>query len=237
MNTVKQFTKGILTKRTTYSIRGVPEQETVFKTPSHLFVTSWFSTGSPREKEEYVDGNLINGQYFSIWNEIDSAVENGNGEKTFRNASGDIIFKNVYTNYQVDYKETYHPNNTPHIISSYKNGQLHGEMKEFAISGEPLVVENYSHGHKDGVCVYFQNGSKFKEVTYSEGLKHGIEKLFIDGEMLSEETEWKEGQKHGASVVYCDGVGRTYWYFNNSRVSKNVFDQYEIRDNMIISAH
>ena len=230
------YQKGILTKRTIYSIRGVPEKETVFKTPSHLYVTSWFSSGSPREKEEYIDGKLINGQYFSIANEIDSCVENGTGEKTFRNSSGDIIYKNVYTNYDIDYKETYHPNNTPHIITSYKNGKLHGEKKEFALSGEPLSVENYANGLKDGVCVFFQNGYKYKETTYSDGKKHGIEKLFIDGETLSEESEYKDGLRHGSSVVYCDGVGRTYWYFNNQRVSKNVFDQYEQRDNMIISA-
>lgn len=232
----EEYQKGILVKRTTYSIRGVPEKETVYKTPTHLLVTSWFEKGSPREKEEYLDGKLINGQYFSINNEIDSCVENGNGEKTVRNAAGDIICKNVYTNYEIDYKETYHPNNTPHVITSYKDGKLHGEKKEFALSGEPLVVENYSNGEKDGVCTYFQNGYKYKETTYHEGLKHGVERLFIDGEMLSEETEYKMGEKHGSSVVYCDGVGRTFWYFNDQRVSKSVFDQYETRDMQIISA-
>lgn len=227
------YQKGILTKRTTYNIRGVPEQETVFKTPTHLYITSWFASGSPMSKEEYIDGKLINGQYFSLGNETDSCIVRGEGEKTFRNSAGDIISKDVYIGYEIAYKESYHPNNTPHVITSYKDGKLHGERKEYAISGEPLVIENFSNGEKDGICIYFQNGVKYQETTYLEGRKHGIEKFYIDGELLSEETEYKLGLKHGPSVVYCDGTARTHWYFNNQRVAKSVFDQYEARDIMI----
>lgn len=235
VQTKEIYQKGILTKRTTFNIRGVPEQETVFKTPSHLLITNWYTTGSPKAKEEYRDGKLINGQYYSLGNETDSCITNGNGEKTVRNTAGDLLSKEVYTNYKIAYIETYHPNNTPSTITSYNDDKIHGEIKKYALSGEPLSIENYRNGKKHGICTYYQNGYKYQETTYTEGRKDGIEKFYIDGETLSEETEYKAGNKHGPSIVFCDGTARTFWYFNNQKVSKSTFDQYEEREVMISS--
>ena len=229
------YNKGLLVKRTNFTIRGIPEKETVFKSPTHLIVTTWHNTGSPKAKEEYKDSRLVNGQYFSLENETTSCINDGHGEKTIHNATGDVIAKEVYVNYEIAYTEQYHMNGTPHIITSYKNGKIDGEKKEFAFSGEPLYVENYVNGKKHGLCTYYQNGYKYLESSYSEGRKNGIEKLYIDGVTLSEETEYKAGVKHGPSVVFCDGSALTAWYFNDNKVSKAVFDQYEERDFMITS--
>ena len=64
-------------------------------------------------KEEFKDSKLVNGQQFSINNETDSVITNGNGEKTLRNESGDILSKEVFTNFEIAYVETYHLNGTP----------------------------------------------------------------------------------------------------------------------------
>ena len=71
--------------------------------------------------------------------------------------------------------------------------------------------------------------------TYVDGRKHGLEKFFIDGETLSEETVYVSGLKHGPSIFYCDGSSRTEWFFNDEKVSRSKFDQYEERDMMISS--
>jgi antitoxin component YwqK of YwqJK toxin-antitoxin module len=231
----EMYKKGILTKRTTYNVKGIPEQETIFKSPTHLLTTNWYASGSPKSKEEYKEDKLINGQYFSLENQTDSCITNGNGEKTIRNGEGDVLSKEVYTNSAIAYIETYHPNRTPHTVKSFDNGYLHGESKEFAISGEPLMIENFKHGKKHGICTYYQNGYKYQESTYSEGLKDGIEKFYIDGETLMEETDYKLGLKHGPSITIYDGSASTNWYFNNQKVSKATFDQYEERDMMITS--
>jgi len=227
------YRKGILTKQTTYSIRGVPEQEIVYKSPTHQMITTWYAKGTPKSSEEFRDGTLINGQYFSLGNETDSIITNGNGERTIRNTSGDIISKDVYKEYAIAYTETYHPNNTPHVITSYQNGKKHGEVKTFALSGEPIAIENYSHGVKDGICSYYQNGYMYQQTTYNHGKKHGVEKFYIDGDTLAEETEYNNGCKYGPSVVFCDGTAKTTWYFNDEKVSKATFDQYDQRDMMI----
>ena len=227
------YKKGILVKRTTYNIRGIPEKETVFKTPTHLFITSWYNTGSPRSKEEYKDGKLCNAQYFNIGNETDSCITNGNGERTKRNHSGDILSKEVYTNFEIAYIESYHINSTPETITSYNNGVLHGEKKVFAVTGEPLSVENYVFGKKHGISTYYQNGYKYQESTYENGNKNGLEKFYIDGVTLAEETSYKEGIKHGPSVIFTDGSAKTSWYFKNEKVSKKIFDRYEDRDQLI----
>ena len=54
----------------------------------------------------------------------------------------------------------------------------------------------------------------------SNGLKDGVERHFIDGQTVVEETEWTEGQKHGPSVVFFDGMSRTRFYYNNRPVTK-----------------
>jgi antitoxin component YwqK of YwqJK toxin-antitoxin module len=229
------YKKGTLVKRTNYNSKGIPEEEIIYKSPTHQIITNWYATGSPKSKEEFKDNKLINGTYFSIANETDSCITNGNGEKTNRNSSGDILSKEVFSNFEIAYIETYHPNKTPHTIKSYDKGYLHGEVKEFTLSGEPLIVENYKHGQRHGISTRYQNGYKYQETTYYEGLKNGIEKFYIDGESLTEETLYKLGLKHGPSVTFYDDSGTTCWYFNNQKVSKDTFDQYEERDMMITS--
>ena len=179
---------------------------------------------------------LVSGKYFSLLNETIATVTDGSGEKVHHNLSGDITSKEVYVNQDIAYTEEYHPNGTPKAIISYKNGLKHGEEKGFAMSGEPLYIENYVDDLKDGLCTYYQNGSKYLETQYSKGLKDGIERHFIDGATLAEETEYQAGLKHGPSVIFCEGDSRTSWYFKDAKVTKSTFDQYVERDYMITSA-
>ncbi len=231
----EHYNKGVLVKTTTYNISGVPEVETLFKSPTHRIVKTWYSSGSPKSTEEFADIKLVNGQYFSINNETDSHITNGTGEKTMSNHFGDILEKQVYVNYEIAYIETYHQNGTPKVITSYKDGKIHGERKVFSPSADPISIENYAHGVKSGVCSYYQNGYVYQMTTYVDGRKHGLEKFFIDGETLSEETVYVSGLKHGPSIFYCDGSSRTEWFFNDEKVSRSKFDQYEERDMMISS--
>ena len=231
----EEYNKGTLVKRTTYSISGVPEQETLFKSPTHHIVKTWYSSGSPKSTEEFSDLRLINGEYYSVNNETDSHITNGSGEKTISNQFGDILEKQVYVNYEIAYIETYHQNGTPHVITSYRDGKMHGEKKVFSPSADPISVENYAYGLKTGICSYYQNGYVFQKTTYAEGRKHGIEQFFIDGETISEETMYLSGLKHGPSIVFCHGSTSTQWFFSDEKVSKEKFDQYEERDMMISS--
>jgi antitoxin component YwqK of YwqJK toxin-antitoxin module len=235
VETMESYERGKLLKRVTYNIRGVPQKEEVFKSPTNTLVTAWYPNGTPRFKEEYKDGFLITAQYFSPHNEIDSRIENGTGERTLRNQSGDILSKEIFSNYLVTYIETYYPNNTPHTATSYDRGKLHGEKKIYAMSGEPISVEHYFQDKKHGLATYYQNGYKYKEVNFAHGMKDETERHYIDGETLVEETEYHDGVKHGPSTVYCDGSARTSWYFDNEKVGRSKYDELTTREEIIMS--
>lgn len=235
VQTLDQYDKGMLVKRTTYSLRGVPQKEIVYKSPTHTIVTTWYPSGTPKSKEEIKEDILINGQYCNPANETDSRIENGTGERTLRNQNGDILSKEVFNNYSITYIETYYPNNSPHTITSYENGRLHGEKKMYAMTGEPISVENYYLGQKHGFSTYYQNGYKYKETNYKHGLKEGIERQFIDGDNIVEETEYHEGLKHGCSMVYCDGSAKSSWYFQDEKVSRAKYEQLSSREEYIMS--
>lgn len=234
IQTLEQYEKGNLVKRTSYNVRGVPQKEEVFKGENHVLVTTWYPTGTPKSKEEFKEDVLVNGQYLNASNETDSRIDNGTGERTIRNQSGDILSKEVFNNYALTYVESYYPNNTPHTTVSYENNLLHGEKKEFAMTGEPLSVENYYKGQKHGLSTYYQNGYKYLETPYAQGLKNGVERQFIDGEIVVEETEYHDGVKQGSSVLYCDGSAKTTWYFENQPVSRVKYEQLMQRHELIM---
>lgn len=236
IQTLENYERGHLVRRISYSVRGIPEKEEVFKSAKHVLITNWYPSGSPKAKEEYKDKVLINGWYYSVANETDSRIENGTGEKTVRNQTGDMLSREVFNNYRVTYVETYYPNNTPSTMTSYENGRIHGEKKHFSMSGDPIFIEQYSNGLKHGLCTYYQNGYKYLEVPYSNNYKDGVERHYIDGEVVVEETEYKDGIKHGPSIVYCDGSARTTWFFESQKVSRPKYEQLVLRDEQIMTA-
>jgi antitoxin component YwqK of YwqJK toxin-antitoxin module len=235
IQTLEHYERGNLAKRITYNIRGVPQKEELFKGENHVIITTWYPNGTPKSTEEFRDEILINGQYLNASNETDSRIENGTGERTIRNQSGDILSKEVFNNYLLTYVETYYPNNTPHTTASYENNLLNGERKEFAMTGEPISVENYYKGLRHGLSTYYQNGYKYSEVPYAHGLKNGIERHYIDGEILVEETEFHDSIKQGASILYCDGSAKTTWYFENQIVSRSKYEQMMERHELIMT--
>jgi antitoxin component YwqK of YwqJK toxin-antitoxin module len=235
IHSLEEYERGRLHKRITYSVRGVPQKEELFKSAAHIVATTWYPSGTPKSKEEFKEEILINGQYFTVSNETDSRVENGTGERTIRNQSGDLLSREVFNNYGITYIETYYPNNMPHTATSYDNGKIHGEKKVFAMSGEPLSVEGYTNGILDGVATYYQNGYKYLEIPYTEGNKNGLVRHYIDGETVVEETEYLYGIKQGPSIVYCDGSARTTWYFEDRKVTRNQYEQLIQRRDMIMA--
>jgi len=230
----EEYDKGLLLKKIFYSLRGIPEIEHAFL-DNKVIITTWFSSGSPRSREIYEDTYLIDGQYFNLKNELESSIERGSGERLIRDTSGNLLAKEVLFQSVVHYKETYYPNNFPHYVIFYDdNGLIHGEFKEFAINGEPIIAEQYCQGLKHGLCCYYQNGLKYLEAEFYQGQKHGTERQFVDGEVLVQETEYQYGKKQGACVTYCDGSRSTYWYFQNHLVSKEKYHKLMKREQYFI---
>ncbi len=105
----------------------------------------------------------------------------------------------------------YHENGEISEIQYWKKKIPHGEFKEFDEFGYLLSEKSYDKGKLFGAhIIYFskEDAEKEKKVKryslYEAGVKHGIEKSYID-EMLYIETEWKQGCKTGYEKVYQNG--------------------------------
>lgn len=237
LETLQIYEKGHLVKKTSFDIKGVPQKEELFLSPGHVKAKLWYSTGTPMCVEERLDDVLLEGEYYTLQNELESKVENRAGIKTLRSQDGSLLAKETISQGGVAARETFHINNTPHTIVSFRNGLLHGEKRMFGITGEPILVENYECGELQGACTYYQNGYKYQETPYRHGKKHGIERQYIDGESLVEETEYYDGLKHGPSTFYVDGLSKTEWYYNNEFVSKGKFEELTEREKTIAAMH
>jgi len=214
------YEKGNLVKKTIYNIRGIPQKETSFLSPSHTKITHWYKSGTPLYVEEYHNDELLEGEYYNEYNEPEYRVVKGSGIRIIRNQHEKIAAKETIDNGYPVIKETFHPHGIPHTITPLSGGKINGVRKVFAPSGEPVSIETYENNVLHGLATYFQNGCRYLELHYTSGLKNGIERHFVDGQIVIEETEWLDGHKHGPSVVFFDGISKTTFYYNNLPVSK-----------------
>lgn len=215
------YQKGNLVKKTLYNLRGIPFKEEVYLSPSHMKITRWYTSGTPLSVEEYHHSELLEGEYYNKNNEVEHRVAKGSGIRITRDQHEQLIAKETIENGYPILRETFHPHGIPHTITPLSGGYIHGEKKVFAPSGEPISCENYVQNILHGPASYFQNGYRYLEITYRKGLKHGIERHFVDGDTIVEETDWYDGQKHGLSIVYFDGMSKTRYYYNNALVTKD----------------
>lgn len=231
------YERGNLVKKISYDIKGMPTQEETFLSPSHVKTKYWFKSGTPKCVEEVIDNTLVEGEYFTLNNETEAKVENGTGSRMHRSSTGTLLSKEIFQDGELIGSETYHPNGTPHVTLTMKNGKLNGDKHKFSETGEPIYVESYVDGQLNGLCTYYQNGYRYKETPYVKGIKHGVERQFVDGETLIEETEYHGGQKHGPSTFYCEGIARSDWFYNDEKVTKAKFEELLEREKVISIMH
>ncbi len=229
------YERGNLVKKTSYDIRGIPQKEEVFLSPSHVKLTKWFQSGTPMSVEEYHNEELLEGEYYNKRNEAEHRVIKGSGTRITRDEHENIVLREKVEGGFSVLRETFHPHGIPHTVLPLSGGLIHGEKRVFAPSGEPISVENYEHDVLHGPATYYQNGCRYLEINYNHGQKDGTERHFVDGETVVEETEWIDGQKHGPSIVFFDGMSRTRYYYNDQLVSKEKYRELsEIEENIAI---
>ncbi len=229
------YERGNLVKKTSYDIRSIPQKEQVFFSPSHTKVTRWFQKGTPLSVEEYHNQELLEGEYFNERNETEHRVLKGSGVRITRDQHENIVARETIEAGFPVLRETFHTHGIPHTMIPLSGGLIHGKKKVFALTGEPISVEAYKKDMLDGIATYYQNGCRYLELQYKNGRKHGMERHFVDGETVIEETEWMDGQKHGPSIIFFDGMSRTRYFYNNQAVSKERYRELsEIEENIAI---
>lgn len=231
------YSRGNKIKEMTYDLSGFPIKEWIQLSPTRHSVTAWYKNSSPMYVEEFIGEELLEGQYFTLLNELESRVDKGDGLRILRDPNGVLLAKEEIQGGYALKKETFYPSGIPESIAYYYHDTLNGEKRTFAQTGEPLAIEEWVAGRLHGFSSYFKNGNLYLEIPYQHGLKHGIEKHYIDAEIVSQEVPWVYDKKHGEAVVYVNHKPESHWFYEGQAVSKRKFDELNRVDEVISQLH
>jgi antitoxin component YwqK of YwqJK toxin-antitoxin module len=227
------YNQGKVVKEILYDVKGMPFSETSQLSPTRHSHTLWYNDGSPLSIEEFSGVELLEGQYFTAANEMETRVEKGNGLRIRRNREGKMLSKDDFEAGYLAKRETFYANGSPESLTFYSMGKLHGEQKNFAENAEPLSTVEWINGQLHGKCTYFKNGAKYLEVSYLNDQKNGFETHFQPDGKVSQETLWENNKKHGPTVYYFEEGNKTQWYYDGKQVSREEFDECNRIDQVI----
>lgn len=219
------YTKGALTEESWNYSNGIPSKQVTHNSPTSQSHVVWYDNGVPQSKEQYENNTLSQGEYYTPLNAQESSVNNGNGMRTRRDAYGALQSVDEIQNGQMTVRNTFHSNGNPEAITPYENDVVHGERKTFLPGGEPNTVETWNKGIQHGPTTVFENGERYANVPYVNGVKHGVENRFKeDGITPAEDINWVKGARHGPSYGYIGNTIKTDWYFEDKQVNKATYD-------------
>lgn len=232
------YDEGVLLKDTRNNTSGKPIYEKEFLSSDHYTVRTWYEQGTPRIKEEYDGKKLREGKYFTLQNEIEAQVSKGQGTRIQRNERGLLIGKDTIRDGYTVFRETFYPNGAVESRTMFHDGKVHGSRMVYGHDGEPVLIEEWVDGNLHGLATYYKHGVKYREVTYCDGKKEGIERTFVDGHILTQEITWSSDQRHGLTTIYVDGKPEIeQWYYCNKPVKKKRFDELVQFDMQIREGH
>lgn len=228
------YSDGTLIKKIMYDTEGLPVKEESFELTGKKVITFWDEKGVPISIEEYEEGALQKGEYFTTTHEIEAKVENGNGERLIRDRARVLINKDKVENGIIVYRTTFHPNGNIKSQSSYHNYKLNGESLHYSSSGKLMMKAEWKEGLLHGIKMLFKNGNKTAEIPFVRGQKEGVEKRFDEKGILIAEVHWKTGKKHGSSSSFSDEDTKIEWYFQGIPVSLQKYKTLEYRESLIV---
>jgi antitoxin component YwqK of YwqJK toxin-antitoxin module len=204
---------------------GNPKRQVQYFRPNRKVITVWYENGTPHYREEFHDNKLIEADYYTLSNQVESKIDDGNGIRTNRDEFGQIISKDKFEHGQMALRTVLYPNGSPQEIIPYYKGKIHGQRKTFLPGGEPKTIEAWSDDKQEGITLVFQNGEKIAAVPYLNGIKNGVEERYKDEHFIVEEVNWKSGKKHGPCYVYIGEDTHLTWYYDGQEVSKRQYDR------------
>lgn len=224
---VETYNQGCLVKDRDHYLSGAPCVEREFHPDSTHTVRSWYENGTPKNRERYQDNKLIEADYHTMNNQVESKIDDGSGNRIIRDDFGTLVQIDKFQNGEILVSTIYYPNGAPQEEIPYRNGKIDGQKKIFFPAGDPCRIEGWVENRKEGITVMFQNGEKVAEIPYFNNQKNGIEQRFRDGTQVAEEITWKNDLKHGPSYTYLgpDNV-RVDWYYQGRLVTKSQYDRY-----------
>jgi antitoxin component YwqK of YwqJK toxin-antitoxin module len=219
------YNQGNMVKEVLYDLTGMPVREDVQLSPTRYATTLWYASGTPMCTEEYAGEELLEGQYFTLTNDLEAQIVKGKGERIRRDREGVLLHKDQVDEGYVTLHETFYPSCAPESIAYYHQGKLHGEKKTFTATGEPLAVKEYVGGLLHGKSTLYKNGTRYLETHYLDGMKNGLEIHYIDGETISQEILWENDKRHGPALYYVEGVAQTEYYYDGTLVNEERWNE------------
>lgn len=222
---VQRYHQGTLFEETFNDSHGNPLRRVRFLAKNHQRISLWFENGAPQSVEEWVDRDLVKGDYYNTDAQVETRVVDGEGLRTNRDQFGLHLSTEKVHHGSVIERTLYYPNGAPKEMIPLQNDLVHGLKKTYLPSGEPQSVEEWVKGKQQGITTLYRNGEKVAEVPYLNGKKEGLEHRYSDGVKIVEEINWKNDQRHGRSRVYVASTVKDQWYFKGQAVTKNTYDR------------
>ena len=224
---IEIYSQGNLLKEREHYASGAPKLEAEHHSSSSHTIMSWYESGAPKSRELYEGDKLMEADYYTMTNQVESRINEGNGSRIIRDEFGQLIAIDKFQDGELILSTTYFPNESPKEVIPFKNGKIDGQKKIFFPGGDPRAIEGWTENKRDGITTIFHNGEKISEVPYFNGDKNGIEQRFKDGQLVVEEITWRHDRKHGPSYIYASGENvRVDWYYEGKLVTKSQFDRY-----------
>ncbi len=193
--------------------------------------TIYYRNGQLKESYQYHEGAL-NGDYVSyfedgtLWQSGKYKDDEPTGEWITNYENGKLYSKGVYKNGKRNGQWTYYTINGNLRDDEFFNedGKLHGTAKYYTVDGQLYYTLSYENGKivqveyfgENGDSLgtfggengnfrcegYFVDGSMRNNLTYKEGLPHGIASYFYPGGQLKRTVTYDNGVQHGVWTEY-----------------------------------
>lgn len=87
---------------------------------------------------------------------------------------------------QTEIKKDYYGNGKIKSLTSYLGSKKDGIQTYYNKDGEVMLITPWLNDNKEGLEVYYKNGELKTEITYSNGLKHGIYNIYYKGSLYQQ---------------------------------------------------
>lgn len=226
----KQYSRGQLLKDTVYYPSGITKQELTLDPAEHTStLKQWYENGQLRSEEKMSGQLLVHATYYDPQGKALSNVSDGQGQRTFKDPFGTLVFTEQFHSGQVELRTSFYPDGSPKEIDPYVNGLVEGQRKTYFPGGEPKTIETWNKGKQEGLTIVFRDGEKYQEIPYIKGYKNGIGHIFKDGAIVVQDLTWKNDQLHGKCTTYIENRPLVEWYFKGRRVTKGYYDSFNFK--------
>lgn len=84
--------------------------------------------------------------------------------------TGALQIENIYKDDHEISTRTFYENNTPKTIRNYdEDGNLHGLVSNFSITGNMIFMVNYDHGNRHGILEFYRDNELACRIIYDSG--------------------------------------------------------------------